>query len=328
MIYCPVLVPFILYRGQSRDTIMKIGQGSFSFDRNLDEARMFLQEIYKQTGALHYLIPTKIENQKFGPCGEDYSAKDDEAFRIWRFLEKDESSIIAISHRGSAGNYHVEIHPDYKLMEKDLFQEIEKLERDIVGEGDSRMYVYTVGPDHNRPQVLTELGYEDYGLHEYNYEFPQDASIPDNLLHMGYEIRSLNGEQDYPMFIEVIGSVYDHCREYMTLEKMRWMTKADFYHQDLNLIAADDTGRFVGFCMYRLDSLTAIAEIEALGAHPDFRNMGLEEALLSEGLRRVKEHQPKLVCAVEIDVSDPLNQMLEASGFIRSATMNMWGKMI
>ncbi|TFG95865.1 hypothetical protein E4H12_12370 [Candidatus Thorarchaeota archaeon] len=113
---------------------MAIVREPFSYDRNLNEVRMFLLNIYKETGALHYLIPTKIENQKFGPCGPDYSPKDDDAIKIWRISKSDDSEIIAVSHRGSAGNYHIEIHPDYKHMEKELFQEIENLERTIVGE--------------------------------------------------------------------------------------------------------------------------------------------------------------------------------------------------
>lgn len=307
---------------------MRFVRREFSYDKDLDEARMFLLEIFKQTGALHYLIPIKIENQKFGPCGPNYSPKDDEAIKIWRASDKDDSDIIAISHRGSAANYHVEVHPDYKQMEMNLFQEIEKLERTIVDAGRSRMYTYTVGPDSKRARVLAELGYEDYGLHEYNYQFPKEDSIPDNPLPKRYTVRSLRDEQEYAKFIEVIGSVYDHCRQHMTVEKMKFMTKAEFYHQDLNLIVADDAGRFVGFCMYRLDPMTSIAEMEALGTHPDFRDLGLEEALLSEGLRRVMKHHPNLVCAVEVDVSDPLNQMLESAGFIRTVTMNQWGKMI
>jgi ribosomal protein S18 acetylase RimI-like enzyme len=307
---------------------VKLSRRPFSYNRNLNQTREFLLDIYKQTGALHYLIPTKIENQKYGPCGPDYSLRDDEAIKIWKASDKEDSDIVAISHRGSAGNYHIEVHPDYKHIEKDLFQEIEKLEGEIVGEGRSRMYMYTVGPDSKRPQVLTEMGYDDYGLHEYNYVFPQDTAIPANSLPKGYTIRGLRGEEDYSRFIEVIGSVYDHCHQYMTLEKMRFMTNADFYRQDLNLIVADDTGRFVGFCMYRQDPLTGIAEMEALGTHPDFRNLGLEEALLSEGLRCVMEYQPSLICAVEIDVSDSLNHMLESAGFTRTVTMNQWGKMI
>ena len=320
---------FIFYiETNSRGKDMAIVREPFSYDRNLNEVRMFLLNIYKETGALHYLIPTKIENQKFGPCGPDYSPKDDDAIKIWRISKSDDSEIIAVSHRGSAGNYHIEIHPDYKHMEKELFQEIENLERTIVGEEKSRMYMYTVSSDSSRPQILTERDYEDYGLHEYNYEFPLNVSIPNNRLPEGYSIRSVSNEQDYLKYIEVIGSVYDHCRQHMTIEKMRFMTQAEFYHQDLTLAAVDDSGRFVGFCMFRLDPLTNIAEMELLDVHPDFRNQGLEEAMLSEGLQRVMKYRPILLCVVEVDVSEPLNEKLESAGFIRSVKMNMWGKMI
>ena len=306
---------------------MKLVRDSFSFDKDLNQVRTFLFLVFKQNASLHYLIPTKVENQKYGPCGPDYSFKDDEAFSIWRISDKMESDIVAVSHRGSAANYHIEVHPDYKTMEQELFQEIEKLEKSIIGRENSRILMYTVGHDSKRARALTELGYDDYGLHEYNYEFPQDMSIPDNPLPDGYTIRDLTNEQDYDKFVEVVGSVFDHCRQYMTLEKMRFMTQAEFFHPDLNLVVVDDTDMFVGFCMHRLDPLTGISEMEALGVRPGFEDLGLEEALLSEGLRRVVNHRPNLICAVEIDVSDPLNQMLESAGFVKSVTMNMWGKL-
>lgn len=306
---------------------MPIIKESFTYEKNLDKVRHFLLEIFKITDELHYLIPTKIENQKFGPCGPDYSPKDDEAIKIWRD-SKNASEIIAVSHRGSAGNYHIEIHPDQKNMERELFKEIEKLEKNVRGEEKKRIYMYTVSSDSERPQVLTEMGYEDYGLHEYNYWFPTNSSILENPIPKGLTIRDLTNEDDYPKFIEVIGSAYEHCREHMTLKKMKFMTEAEFFHPDLNIAAVDNTGRFVGFCMFRLDPLTGIAEMEALDTHPDFRSQGIEETLLSEGLRRLLKHEPILICSVEVDVNDPLNQLLESAGFVRSVTMNMWGKMI
>ena len=307
---------------------MSIVRCPFNFDRNLDRVREFLLEVYNSAGSLHYLIPTKIENQKYGPCGTDYSPKDDEAIKIWKRPGKDCADIIAVSHRGSSANYHIEIHPDYKSLEPELFLEIEKLERSISPERNARMYMYTVGPDSMRASVLAEMDFEDYGLHEFNYRFPQDKPIPDNLLPEGFTVRGLEGEEDYPKFIKVIGSVYDHCHRYMTIQKMKFMTQAEFYDRDLNLVMINHDGNFVGFCMYRLDPLTRIAEMEALGVHPDFADLGLESALLSEGLRRLMKYQPNFVCAVEIDVSDQLNQFLESAGFVRSATMNQWGKMI
>ena len=77
---------------------MKLIRGPFSYDRNLDQVREFLLGIYKQTGLLHYLIPTKIENQKFGPCGPNYSPKEDVAIKIWReaFASKHDEKIVII----------------------------------------------------------------------------------------------------------------------------------------------------------------------------------------------------------------------------------------
>ncbi len=62
--------------------------------------------------------------------------------------------------------------------------------------------------------------------------------------------------------------------------------------------------------------------------HSDSRNLTLETALLSEGQRRVVRHQPNLICVVEIDVSDPMNQFLESAGFVRTVTINLWGKIV
>ena len=306
---------------------MRIVRTPFSYEINLDEVRRFLLQVYRQSGQLQYLIPTKIENQKFGPCGPDYSPSDDETIKVWRSSEGD-SHIVAVSHRGSAGNYHIEIHPGCKHMERDLFQEIEELERGTDGRERSRMYMYTVSSDSKRPQVLKDMGYEDFGLHEYNYWVPPDSSIPENPIPDGFTIRDLSDEDDYPKFIEVIGSAYEHCRQHMTLQKMKFMAEAEFFHPDLNLVGVDPTGKFAGFCMYRLDPITNIAEMESLDTHPDFRDQEIEKALLSEGLRRLLKHKPALICSVEVDVSDSMNQLLESAGFVRSVTMNIWGKMI
>ena len=102
----------------------------FSYERDLDSVRNFLSEIFRLTGSLHYLIPTKIENHKYGPCGPSYTKKDNEDIQIWQKTtdSKNSSLIIAVSHRGSAGNYHIEIHPAYKKLEG----ENEKLKEELM----------------------------------------------------------------------------------------------------------------------------------------------------------------------------------------------------
>ncbi len=97
---------------------------------------------------------------------------------------------------------------------------------------------------------------------------------------------------------------------------------------DLNLVAVPATGKYVAFCKCRLDPLTGIAEMESVDARPECSGLKLDGAFLSEALRRVKKCAPNLVCAVDIDISESMNQILEDPGFVRSARMNMWGKRI
>ena len=66
---------------------MNIEKRIFNFDKDLDSVRMFLLEIYQKTNSLHYLIPIKIENHKFGPCGPEYSKEDEEDIYIWEIKE-------------------------------------------------------------------------------------------------------------------------------------------------------------------------------------------------------------------------------------------------
>lgn len=298
----------------------------FTFQSNLDSTRAFLSEVYRANNMLHYLIPTRIENQKYGPCGPDYTPIDDEVFKIWRLSRKPDSDIVALSHRGWFGNYHIEIHPKYKNLEKELFAKIENFEQTNPDNEKSLIYMYTVDKDSKRITHLTEMGYEDRGLHEYNYEFPADAPIPEYEVPEGFKIRHLFGEEDYPEYIKIVGSVFTHCGEHMTLEKMRFMSEAEFYYDDLHIVATTEDGTFVGFCINRFDPLTKIAQMEGVAVHPDYAGLGLEKAMLCEGLKQMMKKQPLLICSVEIDKADQENELLLSSGYVQSAEMNIWKK--
>ncbi|MHA1903787.1 MAG: GNAT family N-acetyltransferase [Candidatus Thorarchaeota archaeon] len=313
---------------------MDIEKRPFRYETDLDRVRAFLLDIYNLTNSLHYLIPIKIENHKYGPCGSKYTKKDDDDITIWELANKVDNStrskIIAVSHRGSAVNYHIEIHPDYKHLERELFLRIEALEKErkIVPNHPSRILMYTVEPDTRRIATLSDLGYHNHGLHEYNRVFPTDALVPDSKLPEGYTIRNIRGEQDYPEYIEVVGLVESHCGENMSNGKLEFLSEAEFYHQDLELITIAPDGKFAGFCSFRLDPFTKISEIELIGTHPNHKNLGLEKALVCEGLSRLKKYKPILICSVELDVSDEMNDIFESVGFAQRVEMNMWEKSI
>ena len=62
------------------------------------------------------------------------------------------------------------------------------------------------------------------------------------------------------------------------------------YQADLDLVAVAPGGRLAAFCVCWLDERLAEGrggQVEPLGVHQDFRNLGLGQAILSEGLRRL-----------------------------------------
>lgn len=306
---------------------------TFSFDNDLNEVRDFLLDVYRGSSVLNYLIPTKIENHKYGPCGTSYTRKNDEDITIWKLKDKradSNSKIIAICHRGSARNYHIEIHPQYKHFERDVFLALEKIEQDKNPslKGQLRLIHYTVTTDPVRKATLEELHYEDLGLHEFNYIRPKENPIPSYILPQGFTIRNIEGNNDYSAYIDVVGAVLPHCRENMSIEKVTFMSEAEFYRPDLNLVAVTAYGEFAAFCTIRFDPRTKIAELELLGIHPKYSHIHLKTALVCEGLERLTKYQPNMVCVVESDIHDENNLIYEATGFSIKVPMNMWAKIL
>ncbi|MFX1507980.1 MAG: hypothetical protein ACFFDC_17975 [Promethearchaeota archaeon] len=303
----------------------------FSFNNDLNEIRDFLLDVYRESSVLHYLIPTKIENHKYGPCGTSYTKKDDEDITIWKLKEKGaNSNIIAVCHRGPARNYHIEIQPQYKYLERELFLTLEKIEQDENPDlkGELRLIHYNVATDPVRKTTLEELHYKNLGLHEFNYIRPKESPIPSYILPQGFTIRHIEGKNDFSAYIDVVGSVLPHCEENMSIEKLIFMSEAEFYHPDLNLIVETADGEFVAFCTFRFDPRTKIAELELLGVHPKYAQLQLKTALVCEGLERLIKYQPNMVCVVESDIYDENNLIYEATGFSIKVPMNMWAKIL
>jgi ribosomal protein S18 acetylase RimI-like enzyme len=69
------------------------------------------------------------------------------------------------------------------------------------------------------------------------------------------------------------------------------------YEPDPDLVAETQNGELAAFCIGWLDRTAApvCGQIEPLGVHPDFRNLGLGRAILAGALRR-----PHNLCAGQV----------------------------
>ena len=118
---------------------------------------------------------------------------------------------------------------------------------------------------------------------------PIQIPVADYALPAGFSIRSLAGREanEVEAYVQLHRDVFESKN--MTVE---WRTRAlrrPEYQADLDLVAVAPDGRLAAFCICWLDKNAEkpCGQIEPIGVHKDFRQLGLGQAILSEGLRRL-----------------------------------------
>lgn len=128
-----------------------------------------------------------------------------------------------------------------------------------------------------------------------------DMPVPAYTLPAGYTIRSLAGESEVAAYVELHRAVFESRN--MTVEWRARTLRRPEYTSDLDLVAVAPDGRLAGFCIGWLskNGEEVSGQIEPLGVHQDFRQLGLGRALLAEALQRLRRQGARQVY-VETDV--------------------------
>jgi ribosomal protein S18 acetylase RimI-like enzyme len=310
---------------------MLIKMRRFTWEQDFEPVQDFLTHTYKCTHSYQNWIPSRFENIKFGPCGTEYQIEEDQYITIWEDTNDSDtafiSKIVAVTFLKPSGDCWIQIHPDYKLLEKEIVPWVEKQRRKMkkkeTQEVELRFYVDET--DEKRIILLTELGYENCGLEEYNRKRPLDTLIPKYQLPQGFTIRSVDVEKDFVHYKQILTAVFPHC-SHMTKRRAKIFSTALFYKKDLDLVVMDPHGNFTAICTVRIDPKSRIAELEPVGTHPDYRKHGLAKAIICEGLRRVQKYKPTAICISGAAVSEAANKLYESVGFTEKTEVHLWWK--
>jgi ribosomal protein S18 acetylase RimI-like enzyme len=100
---------------------------------------------------------------------------------------------------------------------------------------------------------------------------------------------------------------------------------APSFRQDLDLVAVAPDGSFAAYVGIPYDDVNRRGIFEPVCTHPDHRRLGLAQALMQEGLRRLKA-----LGAVDATVDTgnvlPANQLYDSLGFTEAYRGYAWHK--
>lgn len=286
--------------------------------------RDFLIETYGRFGApFNWTIERWNFCRHMGQVMHQTSAEWEATAGIW---EDDQGVIVAVVH--SEGEENGEAY--FQLRSPDLPDELlaelfahaeERLAAVIDGRRLLRLFV----PDGHRPRevMAQSRGYARQPRGEVVSGLPV-AQGPDPTLPPGFFLRDGTGVADgekghaHGRAFGYLGTEYEprSARGYGLLRQ------APDYRPDLDLYAVTGSGEIAAFGTMWLDRANRIGMLEPLGTVPEFRGLGLDRALIGEGLRRLEAEG---ATRVVVGSADPFYQSL---GFAPAYTCNLWLKVL
>lgn len=162
-----------------------------------------------------------------------------------------------------------------------------------------------------------------------SYVFLQHTLVdlpPVPVLPDGFVLRSLMGEQEAAACAELQRAAFESTS--MTAEWRARAIRTPQYRPELDLVIGSPDGALAGFCVGWFEPARRIAQIEPIGVHPRFQQLGLGRILLLEMLHRFKAHGAD--CAIletNIDRA-PARHAYESVGFQQIHTIRRRGKWV
>lgn len=145
---------------------------------------------------------------------------------------------------------------------------------------------------------------------------PAQKAIPNSVLPSSIFIRPLAGENEVEAYTELHRTVFQSKN--MTAEWRTRILHCPEYLPELDLVAVAAGGSLIAFCICWLgkDSQEeVVGQIEPLGVHPAFHQLGLGRAILSEALRRMRHFGVNRIYLQTDTYRNAALQLYKAMGF-------------
>lgn len=119
------------------------------------------------------------------------------------------------------------------------------------------------------------------------YHMRDLTDLPAVVLPEGFTARAIDDEADLEQRVAVHQAAWNSTR--VTTDSYRAIMASWPYRSGLDWIVEAPTGSFAASCLIWLDDANKVGLIEPVGTHPDFRRLGLSQAVCLAALHALKD---------------------------------------
>ncbi|MBM3292264.1 GNAT family N-acetyltransferase [Candidatus Bathyarchaeota archaeon] len=297
---------------------MQIYSREYQHNNDFEAVMHFLRESYSTTKSFQNWLPTRFENNSR-----------EKGIQIWLDATEKKEKIIALSNPEEKFRYFIQLNPNYQFLFKEILHWIEKncINQKQNADEKQTLSIINLESSLNREEELKKQGFQKEKIYGILRLRNLNSPIPNFSIPNGYEIRSVNPSTDFEELAKAVRIVFNHG-EWFNKEILQVISRASFYHKELDLVMVNKKGKIASFCTFRFDAPSGITELEPMGTLPEYRRKGLAKALLCEGFRRLQKYNPKLLYIDGAADTPEANRLYEVTGFTETQNYYFWNKII
>jgi predicted N-acetyltransferase YhbS len=244
--------------------------------------------------------------------------------QLW---QRTNGQLVAVTHPDSLGYPSVLIHPDYRHLELEVIAWAEENLSEPLDDGRHQIQFYVYDYDSLRQRLLVNLGYEKRtsGGAIRRLRLGQQPLAQPTLAE-GCQLRTTRPEEDddAQQIAELLNTAFNrdfhNAAEYQNFTRL-----APSFHPDLDLVAVGPGGGFAAYVGIPYERSNRLGIFEPVCTHPDHRRKGLAQALMQEGLLRLRGLGAQYAIVDTGDMA-PANQLYDTIGFSEKQRGYYWRK--
>jgi predicted N-acetyltransferase YhbS len=306
---------------------MKFNMHRYKNENDYDRIREFLREVFIKNNRheLSWQVYRFDYWRWHGVANIGHGKLETDVF-IW---EAPGGQTAAVLNREAPGSVFLQVHPDCQTPEliEEMITVAEKYLAVPSQDNRRKLHIWSLEQNSLRQEILQRREYVKTKKVDYQRYRSMSEPIADIPIPEGYKIRALGGEDELPARSYLSWRAFHPNEPDENYEGWQWyhnIQKAPLYRRELDIVAEAPNGDLASFCTVWFDEVTLAAAFEPVGTSPEHQRRGLAAAVMTEGLRRLKN-----LGAVRAFVgswNEATHKLYGSLGFREYDKLEAWGK--